>query len=88
MSKANPVPQRLLNSLSKNLQNEADIRDLFNYLTFLQDSLPDYIPKTYAGSPENNVTANKSGLCVDTTNDFLYYNFTEGAITGWTKIVV
>lgn len=48
----------------------------------------EYIPQQYAGSPESNVTANFNGLCVDTTNDYLYYNFTPGATTGWTKITV
>lgn len=48
----------------------------------------DYVTLSYAGNPENNVKANYSHLCVDTTNDYLYYNFTVGADTGWTKIVV
>ena len=90
MSKANPVPQRLLESVGAgNPITQAEIKELKNYLTFLQEALnTDYVTQSYAGNPENNVTANKSGLCVDTANDFLYYNFTEGATTGWTKIVV
>lgn len=86
---ANPVvPQRLLNSLAAgNFVTSGEIKDLKNYLTFSQEALANYVPQSYAGNPENNVTANKSGLCVDTINDFMYYNFTEGATTGWTKIV-
>ena len=87
-NKTPPVPPRLLQSFIKGGENEADVRELRNYLTFLRDSLDEYQTLSYAGNPENNVTANKSHLCVDTTNDFLYYNFTVGATTGWTKIVV
>lgn len=87
-NKVNPVPPRLLQNLAKTPLELNDVNELKTFLTFFRESLSDYVTQSYAGNPENNVEANKSGLCVDTTNDFLYYNFTEGASTGWTKIVV
>ena len=47
----------------------------------------DYVAQNYAGDPNGNVEANFSHLCIDTTNDFLYYNLTVGGTT-WTKVVV
>jgi hypothetical protein len=47
----------------------------------------DYVTLNYAGDPNGNIAANFSLLCIDTTNDFLYYNLTVGGTT-WTKVVV
>ena len=49
----------------------------------------DYVTLNNAGDPSGSVPANFSLLCIDTTNDFLYYetNLTVGG-TDWTKVVV
>lgn len=35
------------------------------------------------GSPEGIIEATKLALCIDTTNDNLYYKSTETGNTGW-----
>jgi hypothetical protein len=50
-------------------------------------NMDDYVTLSYAGDPNGNIAANFSFLCIDTTNDFLYYNLTVGGTT-WTKVVV
>jgi hypothetical protein len=50
-------------------------------------NMDDYVTLSYAGDPNGNIAANFSFLCIDSTNDFLYYNLTVGGTT-WTKVVV
>jgi hypothetical protein len=37
----------------------------------------------YAGSPENNVVANKGSMCSDNTTGEVYRKTTNGVATGW-----
>ena len=53
----------------------------------VERDMNDYVTLSYAGDPNGNIAANFSFLCIDTTNDFLYYNLTVGGTT-WTKVVV
>lgn len=41
---------------------------------------------SYAGSPENNVAANKGAICSDTTNAKLYFKTTDTVATGWVEM--
>ena len=53
----------------------------------VERNMDDYVTLSYAGDPNNNINSNFSLLCIDSTNDFLYYNLTVGDDT-WTKVVV
>lgn len=69
--------------LNKGISNE-----MVETLAALVERNPDdYVVLSYAGNPNGNISSNFSHLCVDTTNDFMYYSFTVGSDT-WTKIVV
>ena len=66
---------------------ESFIED-YTELTEIVYNLGAYLPQQYAGNPNGNVVSNISRLCVDTTNNFMYYNLNSGVSTGWTKIIV
>jgi len=55
----------------------------------VERDMNDYVALNYAGDPNGNIAANFSRLCIDTTNDFMYYSLgVATASTVWTKIVV